>query len=387
MRVLRRDLVRRPIGVLLLALALMTAFAGMRVAIAAHGHVGALVLRGSVHTSQDPGQDPDVPVVPGVGYDGQFYYRMALAPADLAKHGHGVVIDDGLRRARIGYPALAYVVALGQARAIPYALLVLNVLAVALTAWLGALLAVTFGRSPLWGLLVAGYGGLVTSVARDLTEPTEIALLTAAVLLLARRRPLWASVAMTAAALTRETALLLPAALVLVAAWRLARSRSGPTKTDLVWLLPFAGWAAWEVVCKYAWGQLPITDEGRNSGTLFAASFHAVARWISAPDRGRVLFLVEVLSLLVVVVLAVVAARRTSPGHLLVGLGLAVFLMLSLSGQVWNDDPTESRTFAEVHLLGSAALLTTPTSRARALAAVATGIVWVLTAALRVYQL
>jgi hypothetical protein len=365
----------------------MTAFVGMRLALAAQGDVGRFVLRGSANAAPVAGRDLGVPVVPGAGYDGQFYYRMALAPADLATHGHGVVIDDELRRARIGYPALAYVVALGQSAAVPYALVALNVLAVALTAWLGALLAVALGRPPLWGLLVAGYGGFVTSVARDLTEPTEIAFLAAAVLLLARRRPIWASLAMTAAALTRETALLLPAALALGALWRLARSRSRPSRTDLVWLLPVAGWAAWELVCTLAWGQLPITDEGRNSGRLFAAFFQAVGRWVSAPDRGRVLFLSEVVSLLLVVALAGVVGRRTAPGYLLVGLGLAALLVLSLSAGVWNDDPTESRTFADVHLLAAAALLSTPSSRARVIAAVATGVVWVVTAGLRVYQL
>ena len=61
--------------------------------------------------------------------------------------------------------------------------------------------------------------------------------------------------------------------------------------------------------------------------------------------------------------------------------------MLSLSGKVWNDDPTESRTFADAHLLGAVALLTTASPRARLLAAVLTGAIWVLTVGLRVYQL
>ena len=43
------------------------------------------------------------------------------------------------------------------------------------------------GRHALWGLLLAGYFGLATSVARDLTEPLAAAFLLAG--LLAYRRP------------------------------------------------------------------------------------------------------------------------------------------------------------------------------------------------------
>jgi len=368
-------------------LALMTLFVGARIAVAAHGDVGAFVLRGAAHSEPAAGQDPSVPVFPGAGYDGQFYYRMALAPADLAKHGHGIVIDDGFRRARIAYPALTYLAALGQPRAVPYVLVALNVVAVALSAWLGALLTMQLGRHPLWGLLVAGYGGLVTSVSRDLTEPTSFVLLAAALLLMARRRPAWAAAAMTGAALARETALLLPAALLLCATWGCARERRRPLRQDALWLVPVGGWTAWELVCKAAYGRLPITDERGRTGTPFAASYHALTRWISAPDRSRLIFLAEVLSVLVVVALAAAAGRRTCPPYLLVGLGLSLLLMLSLTAKVWNDDPTESRTFADAHLLGAATLLTVTSTRARLLAAAATGAVWVLTVALRVYQL
>jgi hypothetical protein len=378
---------RRPVAVGLLALVLTSLFVGARLADAAHGKPGAFVLRGSLSAEPAAGQDPRVPVLPGAGYDGQFYYRMALAPTDLATHSHGIVLDDRLRRARIGYPALTHLAALGRARAVPSALIAVNVVAVAVIAWLGALLAVSLGLDALWGLLLAGYGGLVTSVGRDLTEPVELALLTAALLLLVRRRPVAAAAAMTGAVLTRETALLLPAALLLCAAWGCVRDRRRPHRQELLWLVPVAGWAAWEVVCKLVYGQLPITDETGNTGAPFAAFGHAVVRWVSSPDRGRLVFLAEVVSLLVVVGLALVTARRSAPAYLLVGLALALVLVLSLSAGVWNDDPNETRTFADAHLLGAAALLTTTSSRARLVAAVLTGATWLLVVVLRVHQL
>jgi hypothetical protein len=371
----------------LVALGLVGAFVAMRLVLAAHGDVGAFVLRGTASVDSSAHPTPGVPVLPGVGYDGQFYYRMALAPADLALHSHGIVIDDGLRRARIAYPALAYLTGLGQSPAIPYALLLINVLAVGLIGYLGAQLAMAFHRPALYGLLLAGYGGLVTSVARDLTEPMEIALLTASLLLLARRRPWGAAAAMSGAVLTRETALLLPVALAVAAAVQAIRHRKPLSLEDLCWLIPMGVWAGWEGVCKLAWGQFPVSDEARNSGRLFAAFSTAVTRWVQAPDRGRLIFLAEVTSLALIVGMALFTRRRTTPPSTLICLVLAVVLMLSLSRQVWNDDPTESRTFAEVHLLAVAALLSSTSRRALPMAALATAPIWLLTAVLRSYQL
>ena len=75
------------------------------------------------------------------GYDGQFYYRLALDPANLHQTAFGITMDAPYRFMRIGYSALAWLVSLGQRTAVPYALAAINVAALGALGYLGGLLA------------------------------------------------------------------------------------------------------------------------------------------------------------------------------------------------------------------------------------------------------
>jgi hypothetical protein len=136
-----------------------------------------------------------------VGYDGQYYFGLAADPA----HAHDYMgIEGGIVYSRVGYPALIRLTTAGSVSAMPYAMIVINLLAV-----LAGTLAVgrwLMRRSlPPWPALLYGLSpGLIFAVTHDLTEPLSYALVTIAVLLFERR--LWLSAAVFAyAALTRET--------------------------------------------------------------------------------------------------------------------------------------------------------------------------------------
>jgi hypothetical protein len=105
------------------------------------------------------------------GYDGQFYYRLALDPFNWNKTAFGITMDQSYRYTRIGYPVLAWLVSLGQHQLVPVALVAINLLGVAAMAFLGGMFARESGRHALWGLAFAAYFGLVISVGRDTAEP------------------------------------------------------------------------------------------------------------------------------------------------------------------------------------------------------------------------
>jgi hypothetical protein len=79
-----------------------------------------------------------VTVFRGSGYDGQFYYRLALNPANLHRSAYGIRFDNPYRVQRITYSVLAFVAAAGQMAAVPDALVAVNVLGLAVLALLGA---------------------------------------------------------------------------------------------------------------------------------------------------------------------------------------------------------------------------------------------------------
>ncbi len=138
------------------------------------------------------------------GYDGQYYYRIAVAPLGTTR---------GLDRAayrylRIGYPALARVLSGGRTALVPAVLVLINIAAIALGTFACARLLRSHGSSPAYALLWALYAGQAAAFWRDLAEPTAMLLVAGALLAASAQRLVPAGVLFAAAALTKETALL-----------------------------------------------------------------------------------------------------------------------------------------------------------------------------------
>ena len=177
-------------------LAFFTAL-GLRVAAADGFRAQTPIQAGSLYARPAvllPGQQ----VLPGTGYDGQFYFYLAQDPF-LTRPATAASLDNTFRVRRILYPLLAWALSLGQRAALPWVLLALNVAAAAATVGLTAWAAARHGRSAWWALLVAAYAGVWIPVLLDLTEPLQLALLTAG--MLAGSAPL-----LFLAALAKETA-------------------------------------------------------------------------------------------------------------------------------------------------------------------------------------
>jgi hypothetical protein len=156
---------------------------------------------------------------PNVGYDGAFYYLIALDPAHAACY----LDKASYRYTRILYPITAKILALNRAGWIPATLILTNLLAIA-----GGTLALAFwlrrkGLSPWFALIYGFYPGLFVSLWRDLTEPLSYALVALAVYLFdfgGRRRVWWAGLCFALAILARETAIVFTVVYGLFLLWR-----------------------------------------------------------------------------------------------------------------------------------------------------------------------
>ena len=90
----------------LIAVLAVTAEVVTRILVKLDGNVSGLALIGDTYGHR--GRLPaGTEVFSYGGYDGQFYFRMALAPANLHWSAHGLTMDSWYRFVRIGYPALA----------------------------------------------------------------------------------------------------------------------------------------------------------------------------------------------------------------------------------------------------------------------------------------
>ncbi len=138
------------------------------------------------------------------GYDGQFYYYIALDPLNARFY----LDKPAYRYSHIAYPLAARLLALGSPALVPLALIALNVLAIAVGTLAVAAWLKRRGYTP-WLALVYGLSpGLFVSLWYDLAEASAFALVAVAVWLFdgaGRRRLLTSGAAFALAALTRET--------------------------------------------------------------------------------------------------------------------------------------------------------------------------------------
>lgn len=245
--------------VVAVALAAYLAFALLR--LAAHGwDPSAFVAAGDRFTDATVAGELTV-AEDSLGYDGQFFHRLARSPLSTERVNHGTLLDrPAYRHARITYPAMAWVASAGgQPAAVPWALIGVNLVAVAaLTAGL-ADLARRAGRTPWLALLGAGWSGFIVATARDLSEVMAAALLVGAVWAVRERRWPLATALLVGAGLSRETTLVL--ALGVVGAWSLAHvparfrppSLSGRSVPLAVGLVPLAVVGAWRAALAAVW--------------------------------------------------------------------------------------------------------------------------------------
>jgi hypothetical protein len=172
------------------------------------------------------------------GYDGQYYYRIATEPFGTTRGFD----QPAYRYQRIAYPMAARAVALGDREAIPAALVLINVAAIALgTLAVGRLLH-RHGASAATALVWAAYAGQVAGFWRDLAEPMSMFLAAWAILLIRADRVTPAGIVLGVAALTKETTLLFAIA---AAVHYAARGRIGSCTTIAgLAALPYLAWQA-----------------------------------------------------------------------------------------------------------------------------------------------
>ncbi len=149
----------------------------------------------------------------GAGYDGQFYRYLAHDP--FLQKGYFRYVDaPQLRFRRLLVPLVAWLFGVGQRDWIDDAYIVVEMLFLGLGGYWCARLLARRGRSPLWGLLFVVVPATLASFDRMLVDGPLAALFAGFLLYCEEKR--WIRVWMLAmlAALTRETGLLLSAALV-----------------------------------------------------------------------------------------------------------------------------------------------------------------------------
>ena len=320
------------------------------------------------------------------GYDGQFYYRLALNPFTSQRTAFGITLDlPAIRQSRIGYPLLVWALSLGRLPLVAALMLIVNAAALCVIGWLGALYARSQGRHALWGLAFPLSAGLLLSMSRDLAESLAACFLFAGVLLVQRKREWLGAFMLCLAALTRETTLFYSALALAVGVWQHWRSRHaeqplGP-RHYLFFAAPLAVYGLWQVVMSVHWGMFAQSGRGLALDWPLAALAAFIISITPPLNHSQWTWWIE-LGFLAVFTLAVLWILRRLDGRMAFEraswLGYGAFA-LCWSSYIWVEDWAFMRPLMEFLLFGTMLLLAAP-SRLRVPALAASLALWLLLA-------
>ena len=190
------------------------------------------------------------------GYDGQFYLLIAHDPVFLRRYDRFIDVPR-LRYRRILVPAMAFLLGAGRSDYIAWGYFVVCWCLVGLGTFCLARLAEGEGRSAIWGLLFLVSPATLSMIER-MTIDFALTALTLAVLLAARLQrflPLW--FALTAAALSKETGVLV---IIGAVVWLVRRHQNGLAAAVGSSVLPMVAWYAY--VQSRTTGDYPTSDFG-----------------------------------------------------------------------------------------------------------------------------
>lgn len=280
----------------------------------------------------------DVVPAPGLGHDGKFYFVQAMDPLFLHPDTHARYLDRPTYRAqRMLYPTVAGLVGMLPPLAVAWSLIVTNLLAVGVGTWITAKLARELALPAGFGLAFALNPGVLVSSLIDTAEVFAMLFFVLGALMVLRNRMVWASVALSLSALSRETMLL---AVVGVMAYLYLQKRERPWQ---LWL-PFAATGIWWAYLRLRLGGLVDgVQDTAAVGAPFAGFIESMQAWVEAP-----IDVADLLMGFVLIVLAFLIPWRAVKSRSLIGLMAAGFSLLAvlMSEPVWRNYFDSSRVLA-----------------------------------------
>jgi hypothetical protein len=293
------------------------------------------------------------------GYDGQFYYRLALTPFTNERTAFGVTLDTPYyRQQRIGYPLLAWLFSLGRPDLVPLALVLVNYVCLCLMGWLGGLYAQSINRHALWGIVLPLYPGFILVLLRDLTEITELCFLFAAVVCLHLNLQRRAILFLALAVLTKETALL--AAMAVLISRRV-------DKWQQIWkpglqLLPVLLFGAWQGWVRYQWGWSLNRDFQHNIGLPLVGYLSFFRETSLLSDHWQYVWFIELCCITVFAIAVIYTCLATDAnGEVKLVWVFYLILVSLLTRSVWVEDWAFLRACSEFYLFGVMILLNSRT--------------------------
>ncbi|MDI6784032.1 MAG: hypothetical protein QME64_08075 [bacterium] len=298
-----------------------------------------------------------------LGYDGEFYYRLALNPFTAQETEFGIRLDfPAYRQQRIIYPLLVWALSFGQAQLVPWMMIGVNFLGLCLMAWFAARYAQELNQNALWGMLIPLYPGFLLTLSRNLTEIIAITFLLGSLLFIRKSRPILATGLIILAILTKESAVVIVAGAFILHLYELWKKKSARSFPGYYIWIPLVTYIFWQVVLWIHWGQLPILGGNRNLGLPFVGFitfFRETAQLLTIHQR---IWFIELVYLIMFSLIAISSFRKSEVSlYEKVVWILYAGLVSLLTTSVWTEDWAFLRTLSEYYVLGIIGIIASQT--------------------------
>lgn len=320
------------------------------------------------------------------GYDGQFYYRLALDPFTSKVSDFGVRLDTPPHRhQRILYPFIVWIASFGHGGYVPLLMIAVNFGALCLIGWFGGAYAQTMKRHALWGLVFSLYPGFILILARNLTEILEISLLMGCLLSIRKERQVLATIFLTLAIFAKETALLLSVGLLFSYLFPKGNKTNDNRIKWYLFGIPLFSYCAWQSFLFLHWHQFPVFSGGNQLGLPFVGLINFVLSNLSLKTITQGFFLGEFLFIIVFTFCVVQSfSSATAWRHEKYSWVFYGVLMAILTDAIWLEDWGFLRALSDFYILGWVIILSAE-SRGRIPVFACSLALWIAVFYLRVY--
>ncbi len=206
----------------------------------------------------------------GQGYDGQFFYRYALAPFNFSKTAYGITVDHvSYRMQRIGYPLLVWIASLGgRPSLVPFSLVLVNLFAFVGIFYFTSKLINYFKASEEFIFLPFLLCGIYMSIAKDLSEVTELFFFIGSIFYFFKKSFFQFVLFASATILCRETALIAYIPLAGFVAFKQLNEKK--INLNSLWMIiPFITFILWRTIIHEQVDAATIISGSNNIGIPF----------------------------------------------------------------------------------------------------------------------
>ena len=198
------------------------------------------------------------------GYDGQFFYYIAIDPFVRSPSLYSCTRTDAYRYQRILFPMLASAVSAGNKERLPIAMLAVNLAGILLGTYFFIRICEASGLHPGLALFFTFSTGCLISLTRNTCEPLYIAALIGAFYFYAVRRDLFLTAAALCLGTFAKELALGTAGILLMFEWIKRRN----FKTSLWLLMPFGFYFLWQMRIDSLFAELPVQVTHAHPGAI-----------------------------------------------------------------------------------------------------------------------